>query len=104
MRSPLAAERERVTTLFFYCVLLLLGYLLFRIFAPFLGPLGWAAVLAIGAGLATLMALQVARLRQVLATCDACPYRRDWEACPGVVGAGPALAGGPTSLLETARR
>ena len=47
MRSPVAAERERVTTLFFYCVLLLLGYLLFRIFAPFLGPLGWAAVLAI---------------------------------------------------------
>ena len=47
MRSPVAAERERVTTLFFYCLLLLLGYLLFRIFAPFLGPLGWAAVLAI---------------------------------------------------------
>ncbi len=47
MRSRLAAERERVTTLFFYCVLILLGYLLFRIFDPFLGPLGWAAVLAI---------------------------------------------------------
>jgi len=47
VRTRLAAERERVTTLFFYCVLLLLGYLLFRIFSPFLGPLGWAAVLAI---------------------------------------------------------
>jgi predicted PurR-regulated permease PerM len=47
MRSRISAERERVTTLFFYCILLLLGYLLFQIFAPFFGPLGWAAVLAI---------------------------------------------------------
>ena len=47
MRTRLAAERERVATLFFYGVVLLLAYLLFSIFAPFLGPLGWAAVLAI---------------------------------------------------------
>lgn len=47
MRSPLDIERERVATLFFYGVVLLLGYFVFRIFAPFLAPLGWAAVLAI---------------------------------------------------------
>jgi predicted PurR-regulated permease PerM len=43
----LASERERFTTLIFYGVVLLLGYLLFRVFQPFFGPLGWAAVLAI---------------------------------------------------------
>lgn len=47
MRSPLARERERVTTIFFYGVLLLLGYLFIRILTPFFAPLGWAAVLAI---------------------------------------------------------
>jgi predicted PurR-regulated permease PerM len=47
VRSPLARERERATTLLFYGVVLLLGYVLLRIFAPFLAPLGWAAVLAI---------------------------------------------------------
>jgi predicted PurR-regulated permease PerM len=47
MRSPLVRERERVTTVFFYGVVILLGYFLLRIFAPFLAPLGWAAVLAI---------------------------------------------------------
>jgi predicted PurR-regulated permease PerM len=45
--SRLARERERVATLFFYAVVLLLGYFLMRIFAPFFAPLGWAAVLAI---------------------------------------------------------
>jgi predicted PurR-regulated permease PerM len=44
---PLASERERFTTLIFYGVVLLLGYLLLRVFQPFFGPLGWAAVLAI---------------------------------------------------------
>ena len=43
----LANERERFTTLIFYGVVLLLGYLLLRVFQPFFGPLGWAAVLAI---------------------------------------------------------
>lgn len=45
--TPLATERERVATLFFYGVVLLLGYFLLRIFTPFFAPLGWAAVLAI---------------------------------------------------------
>jgi predicted PurR-regulated permease PerM len=47
LRAPLAAEREHVATLFFYGVVLIVVYSLFRIFAPFFGPLGWAAVLAI---------------------------------------------------------
>ena len=47
MRSPLDLERERVATVFFYGVVLLLGYFLLRIFAPFFASLGWAAVLAI---------------------------------------------------------
>lgn len=47
MRSPLAQEQERVATVFFYAVVLLLGYLFIRILTPFLTPLGWAAVVAI---------------------------------------------------------
>ena len=47
MQNPLATERARVTTVFFYGVVLLLGYFLVQIFAPFVGPLGWAAVLSI---------------------------------------------------------
>jgi predicted PurR-regulated permease PerM len=47
LRSPLDIERARVATLFFYGVVLLLGYFVLRIFAPFFAPLGWAAVLAI---------------------------------------------------------
>lgn len=47
MQNRLAGERERVTTVFFYGIVLLLGYFLLRIFAPFLGPLASAAVLAI---------------------------------------------------------
>ena len=47
MRNPLARERERVTTIFFYGVVLFLGYLFVRILTPFFAPLGWAAVLAI---------------------------------------------------------
>jgi len=43
----LARESARVVAVFFYGFVILLGYFLFRIFAPFLGPLGWAAVLAI---------------------------------------------------------
>ena len=47
MRSPLTRERERVTTIFFYGVVLLLGYLFLRILTPFFAPLGWAFVLAV---------------------------------------------------------
>ncbi len=47
MRSPLATERERVATVFFYGIVLLLGYVFVRMLTPFLAPLGWAAVLAI---------------------------------------------------------
>ena len=47
MRNPLIQERERVTTLFFYGVVLLLGYWFLRILTPFFAALGWAAVLAI---------------------------------------------------------
>lgn len=43
----LSADRERVTLVVFYGALLLVGYLVFRIAQPFLGPLGWAGVLAV---------------------------------------------------------
>lgn len=38
---------ERLTAALFYGVLLLLAYLVFRVFEPFLVPLGWAAVLVV---------------------------------------------------------
>jgi predicted PurR-regulated permease PerM len=47
MGNPLARERERVVTVFFYGIVLLLGYVFLRVLTPFLAPLGWAAVLAI---------------------------------------------------------
>jgi predicted PurR-regulated permease PerM len=47
VRNPLARERDRVATVFFYGVVLLLGYVFLRMLIPFLAPLGWAAVLAI---------------------------------------------------------
>jgi predicted PurR-regulated permease PerM len=47
VQSPLTRERERVITVFFYALVLLLGYLFLRIVAPFFAPLGWAVVLAI---------------------------------------------------------
>jgi len=40
------SERERFVLVLFYGVLLLAGYLAFRIVAPFLAALGWAAVFA----------------------------------------------------------
>jgi predicted PurR-regulated permease PerM len=40
------SERDRFLLVLFYGVLLLAGYLAFRIIAPFLAPLGWAAVVA----------------------------------------------------------
>jgi predicted PurR-regulated permease PerM len=39
--------RERVAGVLFYGVVLLLGYLVFRVFQPFLVPLGWAAVIVV---------------------------------------------------------
>jgi len=40
-------DRERLAVMFFYAMLLLLAYLVFRVFQPFLVPLGWAAVLVV---------------------------------------------------------
>jgi predicted PurR-regulated permease PerM len=42
-----ATTSDRLTTVLSYGALLLLGYLVFEIFAPFLVPLAWSAVLAI---------------------------------------------------------
>jgi predicted PurR-regulated permease PerM len=50
MKSPSerpATTSDRLTTVLSYGALLLLGYLVFEIFAPFLVPLAWSAVLAI---------------------------------------------------------
>jgi predicted PurR-regulated permease PerM len=38
--------RQRSTTLLFYGCVILLGYLLYQLFAPFLAPLAWAAIFA----------------------------------------------------------
>jgi len=43
----LSTQRERVGTAIFFAVLVLLGYLVFRVFRPFLVPLGWAGVLVV---------------------------------------------------------
>jgi predicted PurR-regulated permease PerM len=40
-------ERERLAQLIFYGGVILIGYLVFLIIAPFLVPLGWAGVLAV---------------------------------------------------------
>lgn len=45
--GPETRERARVATVYFYAVVLLLGYVFFRMLTPFLAPLGWAAVLAV---------------------------------------------------------
>ncbi len=44
---PQANAGERLATVLFYGAVLLLAYLVFRIFAPFLVPLGWAGVLVV---------------------------------------------------------
>ena len=41
------SESERLTTVLFYGLVLLLAYLVFRVFEPFLVPLGWAIVLVV---------------------------------------------------------
>src|SRR5580765_4146175 len=38
--------RERSTTLIFYGCVILLAYLVYRLFAPFFTPLSWAAIFA----------------------------------------------------------
>ncbi len=43
----LREDRERFGALFFYAALVLLAYFVFRVFEPFLAPLGWAAVLVV---------------------------------------------------------
>ena len=47
MINPLASERARVAATLFYGFVVLVGYLTVRVFAPFVGSLGWAAVLAV---------------------------------------------------------
>jgi predicted PurR-regulated permease PerM len=42
-----STQRERLGAVLFYAVLVLLGYLVFRVFRPFLVPLGWAGVLVV---------------------------------------------------------
>ena len=44
---PPPNERERLTTLFFYVLVLILSYLTYQLFRPFLVPLGWATVLVV---------------------------------------------------------
>ena len=43
---PDQLARQRSTTLLFYGCILLLGYLLYQLFEPFLRPLAWAAIFA----------------------------------------------------------
>lgn len=40
-------SKDRISSILFYGVVLSLGYLVFRVFEPFLVPLGWAAVFAV---------------------------------------------------------
>ncbi len=43
---PDQLARQRSTTLLFYGCVILLGYLLYQLFEPFLRPLAWAAIFA----------------------------------------------------------
>jgi len=44
---PQAISDDRLSRVLFYGVVLLLAYLVFRVFEPFLLPLGWAGVLVV---------------------------------------------------------
>ena len=44
---PRSQQQEQLTALLFYTLIVLLGYLVFRILQPFLSPIGWAGVLAV---------------------------------------------------------
>ena len=57
----------------------------------FLLPLPLAPKLWIfAAGLVGMAGLAGLRLRKIIVTCRACPYRMDWETCPGMLGHGSA--------------
>jgi hypothetical protein len=43
----------------------------------------WVLVVLLAAGLVASVGLQAVRMRSILATCDACPFKRDWDSCPG---------------------
>ena len=45
--SSEATSEKRVGAVLFYCVLALLGYFVFLIFAPFLAPMAWAGILVV---------------------------------------------------------
>ena len=47
MTAHMSTERERIGYVLYYAGVLLVGYLTFLVFSPFLVPLGWAAVLAV---------------------------------------------------------
>ena len=44
--NPTEFERERFARLLFYAIVLAVGYLAFKVVAPFLAPMAWAAVIA----------------------------------------------------------
>ena len=44
---PRSSHHAQLSTLLYYAVILLLGYLMYRIFQPFFAPLIWAAILVI---------------------------------------------------------
>ena len=46
MRRPVL-DRDRLAQLLFYGAVILIAYLVFLVFQPFLVPLGWAGVLAV---------------------------------------------------------
>lgn len=87
-----------------------------RFAAKAIGGLGLGAALAVAPALpvarpwllggAVLLAaafagLQAVRVRSILRTCDACPFRRDWATCPGFQATARVAAAGPTSWEAT---
>ena len=62
------------------------------------GPALLGVLIAGGAGS---IALQGLRMRAILATCDACPFRRAWDRCPGFqAGMPPTDPTAPAPLLS----
>lgn len=70
--------------------LLIVGILLL----PVATPWKFAAYAAMGPAF---LALQAVRLRSILRTCAACPWKRDWEHCPGFLGHGVVPDVGPVN-------
>lgn len=73
----------------------------YRLFAKFAGGTGlglllaavlvlpvpfWSRIVMLAGLAAAFLLLQGLRMRRILATCDACPWRRDWVNCPGFLG------------------